>query len=155
MANISKINRRAEKEKQQAAKNRRELISAGLNRRDMIKMGLLTSAGLLIPMSGLSVRARTSAGLWVANFGSSNVMKLSTDGMLASTYKTGDGPVSAVFSQGVVYIVNNGGDSVTKLSASDGANLGTLAVGRGPIGVAVSGTNVWVTNSGGNSVSKR
>jgi FtsP/CotA-like multicopper oxidase with cupredoxin domain len=62
MANISKINRRVEKEKQQAAKNRREIIAAGLSRREMIKMGLLTGAGLLVPMSGLSVRARSSAG---------------------------------------------------------------------------------------------
>jgi len=62
MANISKIDRRAEKEKQQAAKNRREIVAAGLSRRDMLRMGLLTGAGLLVPMSGLSVRARTSAG---------------------------------------------------------------------------------------------
>src|SRR5688500_707593 len=62
MANISKIDRRAEKEKQRAAKNRREIIAAGLSRREMLRMGLLTSAGLLIPMSGLSVRARSSAG---------------------------------------------------------------------------------------------
>lgn len=62
MANILKINRRAEKEKQQAARNRREIIAAGLSRRDMIRMGLLTGAGLLVPMSGLSVRARNSAG---------------------------------------------------------------------------------------------
>jgi hypothetical protein len=38
MANISKINRRAEKEKQQAAKNRREIISAGLSRREMLRL---------------------------------------------------------------------------------------------------------------------
>ena len=62
MANISKIDRRAEKEKQQAAKNRRQIVAAGLSRRDMLRMGLLTGAGLLVPMSGLSVRARTSAG---------------------------------------------------------------------------------------------
>ena len=62
MANISKIDRRAEKEKQQAAKNRREIVAAGLSRREMLRLGLLTSAGLLVPMSGLSVRARTSAG---------------------------------------------------------------------------------------------
>ena len=62
MANISKINRRAEKEKQQAAKNRREIIAAGLSRREMLRMGLLTSAGLLVSMRGLSVRARSSAG---------------------------------------------------------------------------------------------
>src|SRR5688572_33090952 len=69
MANISKIDRRAEKEKQQAAKNRREIISAGLSRRDMLRMGLLTSAGLLIPMSGLSVRARSSAGSFLFDSG--------------------------------------------------------------------------------------
>lgn len=46
-------------------------------------------------------------------------MKLSIDGMLTGTYKVGDGPLSAVFSDGVVYVVNNGGDSVTKLSALD------------------------------------
>src|SRR6185503_6428309 len=62
MANISKTNRKAEKEKQQAANNRREIVAAGLGRRDLIKMGLLTSAGLFVSMSGLSVRARNSAG---------------------------------------------------------------------------------------------
>ena len=62
MANISKINKRAEKEKQQAAKNRREIVAAGLNRRELLRMGLLTSAGMLVSMNGLSVKARNSAG---------------------------------------------------------------------------------------------
>lgn len=75
--------------------------------------------------------------LWVANFGSSNVMKLSVTGMLTGTYKAGDGPLAAVCSDGVVYVVNNGGDSVTKLNATDGANLGSISVGRSPIGIAV------------------
>jgi len=48
MANISKRNRRREREIRNAAKNRREIIAARLNRRDMIKAGLLTSAGYLI-----------------------------------------------------------------------------------------------------------
>jgi FtsP/CotA-like multicopper oxidase with cupredoxin domain len=43
-----------------AAKNRRELIAAGLtSRRDLFKMGLLTSAGMLVPKLGLSARARS------------------------------------------------------------------------------------------------
>jgi hypothetical protein len=75
--------------------------------------------------------------------------------MVAGTYKTGDGPLSAVFSQGTVYVVNNGGDTVTKLNAGDGTNLGSLSVGRGPIGLAVSGSTLWITNSGGNTVTKR
>jgi hypothetical protein len=38
MANSLKIDRRAEKEKQQAGKNRRELVAAGIGRRELIKM---------------------------------------------------------------------------------------------------------------------
>src|SRR5215471_1635456 len=62
MANISKINRKRRKEIENAAKNRREIIAAQLSRREMMKMGLLTSAGYLIPKKGLSSRPLTSAG---------------------------------------------------------------------------------------------
>ena len=42
-----------------AAKNRRELIAAGLSsRRDLWKMGLLTAAGMLAPKRGLSAQSR-------------------------------------------------------------------------------------------------
>src|SRR5262245_35135628 len=62
MAYISKRNRRKEKDRQTAANNRYELIAAGFKRRDLLKMGLLTSAGMLIPKKGLSARPLTSAG---------------------------------------------------------------------------------------------
>jgi FtsP/CotA-like multicopper oxidase with cupredoxin domain len=62
MAYISKRNRKKEKEKQVAANNRRELIAAGFKRRDLLKMGLLTSAGMLIPKKGLSAHPRTRSG---------------------------------------------------------------------------------------------
>ena len=62
MANISKRNRRREKEIKNAAKNRREIIAARLSRRDMIKAGLLTSAGYLIHKNGLSARAQFGGG---------------------------------------------------------------------------------------------
>ena len=52
MANISKRNRRREREIRNAAKNRREIIAARLSRRDLIKAGLLTSAGYLIQKNG-------------------------------------------------------------------------------------------------------
>src|SRR3989441_11696721 len=39
-----------------AMKNRQEIIAAGLTRRDLLKMGLLTSAGMLVAKSGLSAR---------------------------------------------------------------------------------------------------
>jgi len=55
-----KVSRRRFKEMQEAAKNRRELIAAGLtSRRDLFKMGLLTAGGMLIAKSGLSARAQT------------------------------------------------------------------------------------------------
>ncbi len=63
MAHISKRNRKKEKERQIAAHNRRELIAAGFKRRDLLKMGLLTSAGLLIPKKGLSAHPINSAGM--------------------------------------------------------------------------------------------
>ena len=41
-----------------AAKNRRELIAAGLtSRRDLFRLGLLTAGGVLVAKSGLSARA--------------------------------------------------------------------------------------------------
>src|SRR4029453_1650271 len=62
MAYISKRNLRKEKEKQTAANNRRELIAAGFKRRDLLKMGLLTSAGMLIPKKGLSAHPLNTRG---------------------------------------------------------------------------------------------
>ena len=61
MSNISKRNRRREREIRNAAKNRREIIAARLNRRDMIKAGLLTSAGYLIQKNGLVLGPSSAA----------------------------------------------------------------------------------------------
>jgi FtsP/CotA-like multicopper oxidase with cupredoxin domain len=56
-----KVSRARYQEMQQSAKNRRELIAAGLtSRRDLFKMGLLTAGGMLVPKLGLSARARGS-----------------------------------------------------------------------------------------------
>ena len=53
-----KVSRRRFKEMCDAAKNRRELIAAGLtSRRELFKMGLLTAGGMLVAKSGLSARA--------------------------------------------------------------------------------------------------
>lgn len=55
-----KVSRRRFKEMCQAAKNRRELIAAGLtSRRDLMKMGLLTAGGMLVAKTGLSARAQS------------------------------------------------------------------------------------------------
>lgn len=51
-----KLSKTRLKEIENAAKNRREIIAARLSRREMLKMGLLTSAGMLVPVRGLSAR---------------------------------------------------------------------------------------------------
>ncbi len=59
-----KISRRRYREALEAAKNRRELIAAGLtSRRDLFKMGLLTAGGMLVAKSGLSARAQTQTNV--------------------------------------------------------------------------------------------
>jgi FtsP/CotA-like multicopper oxidase with cupredoxin domain len=53
-----KVSKARYREMVNAAKNRRELIAAGLtSRRDLLKMGLLTAGGMLVAKSGLSARA--------------------------------------------------------------------------------------------------
>lgn len=61
MAYISKRNRRLDRERYNACMNRREIVAAQLSRREMVKMGLLTSAGVLVAKNGLSVRGQTVA----------------------------------------------------------------------------------------------
>src|SRR5690242_5360754 len=58
-----RVSRRRFKLMCDAAKNRRELIAAGLtSRRELMKMGLLTAGGLLIARHGLSARAYAQSG---------------------------------------------------------------------------------------------
>src|SRR6266498_4845416 len=56
-----KVSRARWKEMLTALKNRQEIIAGGLSRRDLFKMGLLTRAGMLVPMRGLSARAQDSS----------------------------------------------------------------------------------------------
>ena len=54
-SNGERVSRARWKEMYQAFQNRQELIKAGLtSRRDLMRLGLLTAAGTLIPMRGLS-----------------------------------------------------------------------------------------------------
>lgn len=68
-----KVSRRRFKEMENAAKNRRELIAAGLtSRRDLFKMGLLTAGGMLVAKSGLSARAQGLGQVMPQSGGGSN-----------------------------------------------------------------------------------
>ena len=58
-----RVSRTRYKEMLNAAKNRRELVAAQFDRRELIKMGLVTAAGLLAPIKGLSARAFPQQGI--------------------------------------------------------------------------------------------
>jgi hypothetical protein len=58
----SKRNRSKEREMEAAARNSPKIIAVRLSGRDLMRMGLLTSAGLLIHKKVLSVHAINSAG---------------------------------------------------------------------------------------------
>src|SRR4029077_19770914 len=78
-----KVSRRRFKEMCEAAKNRRELIAAGLtSRRDLFKMGLMTAGGMLVAKSGLSARAQLSP-------------QSPTNGLPGSNVKTNNPPSAA------------------------------------------------------------
>jgi hypothetical protein len=96
-----------------------------------------------------------SGNVWVANYGSANVTKLSSAGATLGTYSVGTNPYGvAVDQSGNVWVTNSGSSSVTKLSSA-GATLGTYSVGSSPVGVAVDQSgNVWVANNGSSSVTK-
>ena len=63
-------------------------------------------------------------------------------------------PVGVAFDGESIWVVNQVGNSVTKLRASDGTVLGTFSVGSQPEFVAFDGANVWVANTGGATVTK-
>jgi FtsP/CotA-like multicopper oxidase with cupredoxin domain len=56
-----RISRKRFRQNAREAETRRELIAAKVSRRDMMKMGLLTGAGLLAPMCGISARAQSTS----------------------------------------------------------------------------------------------
>ena len=61
-ANGERISHARWKELYQAFKNRQEIIRARLSRRELWKMGLLSSAGMLVVKNGLSSRVYACSG---------------------------------------------------------------------------------------------
>jgi collagen type VII alpha len=70
------------------------------------------------------------------------------------TYSVGANPYGVAFDGISVWVVNGGGNSVTKLRAATGTVVGTYSVGSGPYGIAFDGANIWVGNSFGNTVTE-
>ena len=72
----------------------------------------------------------------------------------AATFAVGSHPYGMAFDGSNIWVVNNFGNTVTKLRASDVTNMGTFAVGSSPGGAAFDGANIWVVNTQSSSVTK-
>lgn len=83
-----KVSKARYKEMLNAAKNRRELIAAGLtSRRDLFKMGLLTAGGMLVAKSGLSARAQNPPSSGANTSAGSNQLCLPSNQTMSPTTK--------------------------------------------------------------------
>ena len=93
--------------------------------------------------------------IWITNFGSNNVTKLTPDGTTVETFAVGRQPYDpAIDASGSAWVTNWGSSNVTKFNP-DGTMAGTFTVGRQPSSIAVDGAgNVWVVNRGSNNVTK-
>lgn len=67
-------------------------------------------------------------------------------------YATGLTPVNIGYYNNLLYVVNNGSDSITKLTV-DGEVLGTFKVGKKPYDLAFYRNLIFVTNFGGDTIS--
>ncbi len=95
----------------------------------------------------------SSGNVWVANFESNNVTKLSSSGTVIGTFPVGTNPEGiAIDPSGNVWVVNGGNNNVTELNSSGGQVTGSpFPVGSVPHGIAIdSSGNVWVANEGTN-----
>ena len=92
--------------------------------------------------------------IWVANFFSDDVTKLTNKGIALGTFPVGDGPAGVLYDGTNIWVANFGDDTVTKMDPLTGATLATYSVGAtgdGPSGLAFDGANIWVANSGGDN----
>jgi 6-phosphogluconolactonase (cycloisomerase 2 family) len=91
-----------------------------------------------------------SGNVWVANYGSANVTKLSSAGATLGTYSVGSSHVGvAVDQSGNVWVANYGSNNVTKMSSGSNGVLVPLVQNfsqNTSILLGVAATSVTVSN---------
>jgi len=94
------------------------------------------------------------SSMWVS--GDTTVTKLrASDGVNLGTFSTGGtGGAGVAFDGSNIWVVNNGSDTVSRLSISNGALFNPSPVGHLPQDIAFDGENMWVTNNGDNTVTR-
>lgn len=115
------------------------------------------------------------ANIWVANFMSNTLTKMSFSGAILGTFPAGplpsnvayNGfnqtyPMRVAFDGTNIWVTDDGWNgyqeaasgNVLKIRPSDAAILGSFSVGSGPEGVVSDGSTVWVANGASNSITK-
>jgi sugar lactone lactonase YvrE len=64
-------------------------------------------------------------------------------------------PAAIVTANGMAWVANSGGSTVTRLRTSDGSIDKTIEVGPNPGSIAYDGQNIWVTSEAHNTVANR
>ncbi len=108
----------------------------------------LVVAFVSVMFVGIGFSAATPINIWIPNYHSNLVTRLSNTGTILGTYAVTGGPQAiAVDSYGNVWVTTQS-DTVVKLS-STGTTLGTYTVGRDPESIAAdSSGDVWVADWG-------
>lgn len=75
------------------------------------------------------------------------------DGQNPLTSFDSDGAAGIVFDGANLWVVNNGDDTVIKVSPGNGAVITTYGTGKGPFALVFDGAKIWVPNFAGNSLS--
>lgn len=133
------------------------LWSSGAQSACLLGYDPVTRKSMTIPMNFSYGLARDNSGnIWNSQFYYSVVSKISPEGKLIGTYKTG-GKYSrgvAVTSDDDIWVANSVSNTVTRLY-NNGTLKARIKVGMLPTGVAVDNNNkVWVTNFLSNNVSR-
>jgi len=81
-----------------------------------------------------------------------------SDAVHLGAFPVGPAPVAVAYDGvGAIFVVNDAGNSVSKLRTSDGScffNPCTLAVGSFPSGIVFDGQYMWITNTGDGTLTR-
>jgi streptogramin lyase len=125
--------------------------------------GTVTRFPCCVDPAGIAVDQ--SGNVWLADYGSFSVVKLTSTGAIAATVESTNGTDApqgiAIDGAGKVFAANFLGDSITELAGSTAAAL-SPAEGFGhdaplsePFGIAIDASgNLWISNTGSNTVTQ-
>lgn len=102
---------------------------------------------------GLAVNSRGE--LFVSCFWDSVVQRFSSAGAVLSRTPVGDGAAGVIAYSGVLAVISNGANSVTRLSISDGTFISKDLVDRAPLIGTSNGSSLWIACTGNGTIARR